>query len=58
MTLHRLSPAAVAPSRPSRLRRRLEHLVALCWWSLRLHVAERHHLPRSAIGPPPRMDGR
>ncbi|MDB5441898.1 MAG: hypothetical protein JWP86_1944 [Phenylobacterium sp.] len=58
MTLHQLSPAAAAANRASRLRRRVDHLAALAWWMLRLHVAERHHLPRSALGPPPRMDGR
>ncbi|MDB5416705.1 MAG: hypothetical protein JWP50_124 [Phenylobacterium sp.] len=57
MTLHQVSPPAAA-NRASRLRRRLDHLAALAWWMLRLHVAERHHLPRSALGPPPRMDGR
>lgn len=58
MTLLQFSPAAVAQPRTSRLRRRMEHLAALWWWMLRLHVAERHHLPRSAVGPPPRLDGR
>jgi hypothetical protein len=46
-------PAALVPVRAARLRARLGYLAACWWWSLRVHVAESHHLPRDAAGPPP-----
>jgi hypothetical protein len=44
------APTASAP--PARLGR-LARLTALWWWSLKLHVAELHGLPRDSAGPRP-----
>jgi hypothetical protein len=38
------APTALAP--PARLAR----LVSLWWWLLKLHLAERHGLPRASAG--------
>ena len=53
MTLHQLHPAALpllAGPCPLRLPGRL---AAAWWWMLKVHVAERHRLPREAAGEPP-----
>lgn len=53
MTLHPLHPAALPlPPRlaPLPLARQL---AAAWWWMLKVHVAERHGLPREAAGEPP-----
>ena len=43
------STASAPPARQARLAR----LAALWWWSLKLHVAEMHGLPRDSAGPRP-----
>jgi hypothetical protein len=44
-----LDHAPTAPTPSARLAR----LAALWWWSLKLHVAELHGLPRGSAGPRP-----
>lgn len=43
-----------APSRAGGAwRATLSHLWACWWWTLRVHVAASHGIPRSALSPPP-----
>jgi hypothetical protein len=53
MSLDDLLPASLPRRRTLSLPAGLARFAAWCWWSLRVHVAERHHLPRDAAGPPP-----
>ena len=53
MTLLHSRSAAPPMRRPLPGVRVARRLWAGLWWALRLHVAERHHLPRGELGEPP-----